>query len=251
MLLSFLNLIAFTLMIVVNVLSMQGIIGGIPTAGVSKEFDNVLTPAGWTFSIWAVIYALLLIFIIGGFATQQGKHDKYKVGHMFWISCLFNMAWLYTWQYKQIWLSMLLMAGLLVSLIIVYNRIGSTKTIYTAGFNVYLGWIIVATIANFTVMMVSFGLDGFGSNAQIWTTAVLPLAALILSAIVYFRKDWILGATAIFAYLGIISRQIMPKELNGGYAGVVTAAAVGFVLLLVATVFNFTKERKVVVDMTK
>jgi hypothetical protein len=58
------NIIAYILTIVFNALSGTGVFNGRTIGGVSDDYPNLFTPAGFTFSIWSVIYLFLLIFVI-------------------------------------------------------------------------------------------------------------------------------------------------------------------------------------------
>jgi L-cystine uptake protein TcyP (sodium:dicarboxylate symporter family) len=69
---------------------------------------------------------------------------------------------------------MLLMVVLLVSLIYIVRIIGKEglslrdRIFIRLPFSVYFGWITVATIANFTVRLVSFNWNGFGIAPAGW-----------------------------------------------------------------------------------
>ena len=237
MIMTIINTIAFVVMILVNILANTGRLGGYTTGEISSQYNNLLTPAGWTFSIWGVIYALLLVFVVASFFNNSARDITNRIGNWFWISCVFNILWLLTWHSNLIWLSMIMMVGLLATLIGMNIKLIGTYNLFSAGFSTYLGWITVAFLANFTVMLVSFGMNGLGTNSQIWTTAILPVAALIIAAVVFFKADWVYGLTAMVAYLGIVYRQIAPTGLNAKYAGPLTASLVSLVMITFVTIF--------------
>ncbi|KAF6266061.1 hypothetical protein COO60DRAFT_1475417 [Scenedesmus sp. NREL 46B-D3] len=55
------NVVSYLLFILINTLANKGFFG--PTnADVSKEYRTPLTPAGWAFSIWGIIFALTWLF---------------------------------------------------------------------------------------------------------------------------------------------------------------------------------------------
>jgi len=59
------NILLFALTVVVN--SLAGgtkIIGGQLTAAVSDANPTLITPAGYVFSIWGIIYILLGVFVV-------------------------------------------------------------------------------------------------------------------------------------------------------------------------------------------
>ena len=82
------------------------------------------------------------------------------------------------------------MLGLLYTLILISKVI---KTYYidlnssylynitSFSFNIYFGWITVATVANFTGLLVSFEWGGFGISQEIWTSFIILVATGIAS----------------------------------------------------------------------
>lgn len=101
-----LNLVAYIFMVTLNALSITLPLGGMTTAELSDKFNNPFTPIGFTFSIWSIIYSLLLIFVIIGLVNYfRGKPQKNKlidknIGYLFAISCLLNGGWILAWQYQ-------------------------------------------------------------------------------------------------------------------------------------------------------
>ena len=51
-------------MVTLNALSIVIPLGGNTTQELSDKYDNLFTPIGFTFSIWSIIYTLLLVFSI-------------------------------------------------------------------------------------------------------------------------------------------------------------------------------------------
>ncbi len=91
------NIIFFALTVVVN--SLAGgtrLIGGQLTATVSDANPTLITPAGYVFSIWGIIYLLLGIFVVyQALPSQQGKEYQEKIGWLFILSSLINIGWLF------------------------------------------------------------------------------------------------------------------------------------------------------------
>src|SRR5208283_142777 len=96
--------------------------------------------------------------------------------YLFILSCVFNIAWLFLWQYNYIVLSVPLIFGLLVSLIVIYCRldIGRSKAPLNEKlsvhlpFSVYLGWITIACVANVSSALVSLNWNGLGIAPTVW-----------------------------------------------------------------------------------
>lgn len=68
-----LNTLGFALVITVNALANILPINGMNTGQISSLYPSLFTPAGITFSIWSVIYLLLLGFVIVQWGTLRSK----------------------------------------------------------------------------------------------------------------------------------------------------------------------------------
>lgn len=119
-------------MVTLNALSIVIPLGGNTTQELSDKYDNLFTPIGFTFSIWSVIYTLLLVFSVVPLVNYfRGKEKKNtftnkNIGYLYAISCLLNGTWILAWQYQYVGLSILVMLGLLATLIILHRNIQST-----------------------------------------------------------------------------------------------------------------------------
>ena len=95
-LLKWLNLVGFVTVVAVNsIVAATGLIGGKTTAQVSDAYPTLVTPAGYVFSIWSVIYVLLGVFAIAqALPRDYARVYREKIGWLFVLSCIFNIAWL-------------------------------------------------------------------------------------------------------------------------------------------------------------
>ena len=179
--LAIVNLVAFVGVIVVNALSTTIPLGGMSPGQLSDLYPNLFVPAGLTFSIWGVIYILLAIYVVYSlvFSIRRADLDRTfmeKSAALFLISCLANIGWIFSWQYRVLPLSLVCMVVLLLTLIAAYVRLGVGKS--KAGavekymvhlpFSVYLGWISIATIANVTALLVNYKWQRFGLSESFW-----------------------------------------------------------------------------------
>jgi hypothetical protein len=60
--LSVLNFLSVILVIAVNYLAQTGQFSNNTMASLSREYDNLFTPAGYAFSIWGIIFISLLFY---------------------------------------------------------------------------------------------------------------------------------------------------------------------------------------------
>ena len=238
------NLLAFVLMVAVNALANILPINGISTGAVSDSYPNLFAPAGFTFSIWGVIYVLLLLFILYQMGVFGGNHALVKrIGPLFIISSLANTAWIFSWHHHIIPLSLALMLVILITLIMAYLRIIHTdslslrdKLFMRLPFSIYLGWITVATIANATTLLVDLGWNGFGLSAEFWTIVATTAGAVIGIWTMLKYRDPFYGLVILWAYLGILFKHLPTGSFGGEYMGVIIAVSVLLAVVLATDV---------------
>lgn len=207
--LKWLALISYVFMIGLNGLANALPIGGITTGEMSDRYFNLFAPAGITFSIWGLIYLLLGYHVYQLFFDREIAPSKY-----FMISNVFNGLWIVAWHYDQITLSLALMIGLLISLTKVVMAYKELPMRYRLPFDVYLGWITIATVANVTIWLVKAIPSGFGEYEPILTALVL----LTSLAIGFFTGNWLRSIpytlVILWSYLGILVKHISPAGFD-------------------------------------
>ncbi len=224
------TLLAFIIMVSVNYLAVLLPLGGRSTGEISDNYQNLFAPAGYAFSIWGLIYTLLGMYVV-----YQLWHDTNiliaKVNRIFIVNALFNASWIFAWHYDLIWLSVIIMAGLLITLIKIadifhYRTVTQKETwLVRLPFSVYFGWITVATIANVTVFLVYIGWNGFGLPESFWTVLALLAGALIGSWRMLLDRNIPYGLVFIWAYAAILFKHLSSKGFAGQYPSVILTAA--------------------------
>jgi benzodiazapine receptor len=241
------NIVAFILTIIVNGLAgSTAIIGGKVTAQISDANPTLVTPAGYVFSIWGIIYLLLGIFVIyQALPGNQGKTFQKRIGWLFVLSSIFNIIWLFLWQYEYLAASVIVMFLLLSTLILIYLRlnIGKSKASIQEKlavhlpFSVYLGWISIATIANVAVTLVSVNWDGFGLDPEVWAAIAIALALLITLLILATRKDVAFALVVIWALIGIGVNQsgnqtvVLLTQISAAIVAIAIIAVIAYTAL--------------------
>jgi hypothetical protein len=256
-------LVVFTYvaMIAVNVLANALPINGRTTGAISDAYQNLFAPSGLTFAIWGIIYLLLgahVLYQLGLFHSPDDKGGAgdsrrvallERVGVLFSLSSLANVAWILSWHYDLILLSTLLLTTMLVLLVLITRTILAAdlsprdRALVRLPFSVYFGWLTVATIANITVWLVSIGWDGFGIPESIWAVAIIAVGAIIGTAVIVRDFDIAYGLVLVWAYLGIWIKHTSATGFNGAYPAVIATALVGIAALLVAGVVTILRRR--------
>jgi hypothetical protein len=233
------NLVALIATFIVN--TYAGVLGlnGRTTGAISDLYPVLITPPGYVFLIWTVIYFLLLAFAVyQALPSKVGAAFHQKISYYFILSCAANMVWLFLWHWGYVVISVVPMFLLLLCLIIIYIRLGIGKgkvpfverLAVHLPFSVYLGWITVAPIANVAAAFNSLGLDGLGLGDVTWTALVMAIAILITVVILFTRGDIAYSLVIIWALAGVAVKQSAIQTLvTTSIAGIVIIA-----LMLVA-----------------
>jgi benzodiazapine receptor len=246
-LLKWLNIIAFVAVVIVNGLAgSTTLIGGQDTAQVSDNNFTLITPAGYTFAVWGIIYTLLGLFVIyQALPSDKGKTTE-KVGWFFILSCIANICWLFLWQFEFLAVSVVLMFLLFASLLKAYLNLGISKSSISwseriavqAPFSVYFGWITIASIANVAAALVSVGWNGLGLSAETWGILVILIALLITTLVVITRRDVAYGLVIIWALIGISSGQSGNQNITLLTQTSAVVVAVVIVVTLILQIFK-------------
>jgi hypothetical protein len=223
------NLLFFLGVIIVNVLSVTLPLGGNSTGEISDKYHTYMTPAGYAFSIWSLIYLLLAGFVIYQFRSYTASRDSVRaIQFWFVLSCIFNMSWLFLWQYLYIELSLVAMVLMLITLIVIYrktrliaNPTPGENWLVKLPFSIYLGWISVATIVNVSIVLEKNHWEGWGLSGSTWAVILLCVGTLLAVVVSYPYRDSIYPLVFVWAFIAIALEQ---KEASNVYlTGLITA----------------------------
>lgn len=218
------NLAAFVLVLAMNTLSNVLPLNSQTMPEISAKYPSLFTPAGFTFSIWGVIYLGLMIFVIYQALPSQRDNDAIsRISRLFQLSCLANAAWIVVWHYDLLWLSLLIMLLLLASLIGIYRQLldevehapVSQHLALHLPFSLYTGWITVATIANVSVLQTANGWDSAGLTAISWTLVKLAVAGAIGATVISRVGDAVFILVIAWASYGISVMQSATPAVSG------------------------------------
>lgn len=212
------NTISLIFALVMNGLAGSTVFNGKTVGEVSRQYDTLFAPAGYAFAIWGLIYLLLILFVCyQWFAWFKHKEDQElkQTGIWFAVGNVANGLWIIAWLNESVGISVLLMFVLLASLIVLTARL--RLEIWDAPVRViafvwwpivfYLGWIVVAAVANVAAYLVSIGWDGGFMSAPTWTIFLIGIATLIYLFLVLYRNMREAALVGIWALIAIAVRQ--------------------------------------------
>lgn len=247
-LLATLNLLALAGVLIINTLAIMLPINGMSTGELSDLYPSLFTPAGFTFSIWSVIYLLLIGFVIVQW-TLLSKRYFTELSLWFLLSSLANISWILTWHYLFIYASVLIMLILLFSLTRIFLLLQAfdlhtwkEKIFVKLTFIFYLSWICVATIANISALLVSLSWDGGFLSPIAWTIIMISIASALGIYIAARFREPAFFIVLIWALYGIYGKWTGSE--NNAIA--MTALAELSLLFALFFVFRFGLKKKTI-----
>jgi hypothetical protein len=236
--------------VLVNSLAGIGMLNGKSTGEISDKYATLVTPAGYVFGIWSVIYLLLAVFVVfQALPSQKDKTFQRQVGVLFVLSSLFNCVWIFLWQYEYITASVPLMFALLATLIATYLRLNVGKSDATMKeklsvhmpFSVYFGWITIASIADVATALVSIGWDGFGLDNTTWAVLVIAIALILTLLVIATRRDAAYGLVIVWAAAGIAVKQNANQNV---FTAAVASATIVAIALTLSILYSMHKQQE-------
>jgi hypothetical protein len=188
-------------------------INGLNTGEVSALYPSLFTPAGITFSIWSVIYLLLLAFVLWQWIRLRDTRTQEiyrQLSPYFILSSVFNISWILAWHFLYVWVSVIIMLAFLVTLTLAFLKLQqanlntrSNRFFVSLPLTTYFAWICVATIANIATALVSLKLSSYMLAPETWTVIMMAVAFLLAVYITLTYKKPAFAAVVTWALAGI------------------------------------------------
>ncbi|CAF0775732.1 unnamed protein product [Brachionus calyciflorus] len=211
-----LNALLYVVLVFINASASSPSIGIFKnvTGDISNEHQVDITPAGWTFSTWGIIYTwqgLWIVYSIASIFIRNNGNRLYLVPPVFtrlffvfiYLHYAFNISWLFIWDNQIFSLAFAFLALLTISLYIAtaisHKNIYDSETHLTKnrqtkflwlyriflnnGLAFYATWVTLATFLN---MAIAWTYEWHGER-KIASVICLSFAALIIFT--YFILD--------------------------------------------------------------
>lgn len=241
------NTVTFGITLYLNYIFGSGAGGRRNVGEISAQYDTLITPAGYAFSIWGLIYLLLLSFIVFqwvSFFKSQNQKSLIPSSIWFGLSNVFNGLWIIVWTSEMITVSVLVIFALLICLLMLVVKLRLET--WDAPLDIiafvwwpiciYTGWVITASVVNLSVWFLAKEI--LLSNQAFWTIAVLFIGTGIYLALIRFRNMREAALVGVWAFIAIAVKQ-WDNQYMVAYAALIFATA----LFLAASIHGF-KNRK-------
>lgn len=232
--------------LVINTLGAVGLINGLTQKQISDMYQTLITPSPATFSIWSVIYSLLLISVI---VMIVKKDDPYyqsvldQISGLFRISCILNIAWIVSFSFVLVELSVVFILGFVITLALICRKLlmiqQGKRWLLPLSFGLYTGWLVIATVVNIAAALVKLKWNGFGIGDEIWASVILIIAVLLVIAILVKIRNAAFPLPVAWAYFGIY-RNLSSLE---GYSLLQIISLAGMVVLIGAAAIRLYQNR--------
>jgi hypothetical protein len=249
------NLIGLLVVVLVNALANVIPFNDQTTGEVITRDPIPFQPAGWVFGIWGLIYILLGVFAIYGLLPAGRRNRRLqRISPLFLITNLANITWLVLWHWEQFAASLVVMAVLLVTLIVIYigvrirnplaqDSLRQTKLqrlIMWTPFSIYLGWICVAALANLMVWLDRSGWDGGPFSYNVWAALFIVAGTLAAALFAFLWHDALIPLVFVWAFIGIAQQQWGESTLVSVVAIVFTVVMAGLAAAAMLLAFDRT-----------
>lgn len=213
-------------------------------AGGFLDADSTLiAPGTGAFRIWSVIYTGMLAYAIWqALPAQRDDARQIRIGWWVAASLILNAVWIGVVQADLLYLSLPVIVALLAVLCRIFVILRRTRpksrveaVVADGAIGLYLGWVIIATAANATAILVAAGFDGFGIAPEVWAVLVLGVAAAIGISLALWGGGRIAPALSLCWGISWVAVARFTDEPYSPTTAI--AALVAVALIIVGTVY--------------
>lgn len=253
-----LSVLFFIVTMVFTVLASTGITPFLQkTSTISDMYTTEITPDGWTFAIWGIIYAFMaaiLVYVLSGFFRKNAYGYVYCSPAVlprgfFAIWCLnlsLNIGWLFLWDRSLMIPALIFLIFIAITnyIMIAFSCLGLhsygawlrkyhkvdlylTQVLVQNGIAIYATWTTIASLVNLNIVLAN---EAKMSQSGASTTALSILAVFVFTW--YVLENWVLERhvryilsiypTVIWAVTGVFSKNY--NAAAPSHNNIVTAA---------------------------
>lgn len=231
-------------LIVMNALSNTGAFGGQTNGDVSAKYPTLITPAGYAFSIWGLIFLGLLIFAVYQALPAQATNRRFRAaGPWIILNAVCNAVWSPIFNQEWIGIALLVILLMFSSLLMVVEKLEinpkldipdpapSQETwLARIPFLLYFGWLTVATILNIAVYLKASNFPLSGLSESVWAEGVL-IVGLVVGTYLFNRYR---SVAYILVFAWAYAAIAVKHQTNQGILIVAGAGAVAAIGLAIA-----------------
>lgn len=184
----------------------------------SAAAQSPVTPAGYAFSIWGLIFGLALVYAVWQlFPKQRDNPLLRRVGILTALAFFFNTVWevvaqLVTFSWPTVVIIILICLSSVVAVRRLANERGMTKTeriLVWGTMSLLAGWVTAATFANIAAVMSQFGYPWYSVDGTLMSVLLLALASIMTVGILSkIKGNWVYGCAVLWAFVAIMAANL-------------------------------------------
>ncbi len=240
--------VVLVITLVINYMGAMGMINNLSQKEISDMFPTLITPGPVTFSIWGLIYILLLASVIVMIVKSNESYYSNaidEISSLFWLSSLLNIGWIIAFSYLQIGLSTLLIFGFVILLVMINQKLRSIQSgaqwLLPLAFGLYGGWLFIATVVNTAAWLVQVEWSRWGIGDSTWGVAILLVALALTFGVLRQHRNAIYPLPIAWAYLGIYQALASTESAAGQPGFMPIIALIGMAVLAGMVIVQFVQ----------
>ena len=224
----------------VNWMASKGYINHVLPGDISDKYPTFITPAGYAFAIWGLIYLGLIAFSV--YQALPRNHERFRsIRTVYILSCVANCLWIYLWHYEIILGCVVVIFGMLAALVFICLKLRDADSnqeilLVQTPFALYFGWVTVAAILNTAVALVYLGIRFSETTATILACVLIAVAVALGATIRPIVSNSAYPLAVAWALTAIALQQ-------SGKTAIVFFCAFGVIASLVSALSFVMKEK--------
>ncbi|MGD9628721.1 MAG: tryptophan-rich sensory protein [Pyrinomonadaceae bacterium] len=215
-----------------NWLAAVGRINGVTPEVISDKYPTPITPAGYAFAIWSLIYVGLIAFSVYQMLPRFSPRLR-GIRSFYILSCALNCGWIYMWHHDQIAICLVIIIFLWATLLLINLHLKHTEGpgeywLVKAPFSIYFGWVTAATLVNFAILLVSLDVSLTPTSWSVVGIGLILFAGALGILIRIRLNNYLYPLAIAWAVAAIGVKQ-------SGQTLIVVACAVALIACLIAT----------------
>ena len=187
-----LTALVFGIQTIVTFGSNAGMLGGLTNPQVSVKYTSLVTPAGFAFAIWGIIFTSEAVMVSLPFLLDLAPATRSALASStaaFVAANIFQTAWSWAFAYERLWIAACLLTSIAVSLFLAVTAFVATSSSSSLSWQALVvcggpmalhgGWTAAAALVNWNLACVGASY----SMPRQFTLAFSTIAASLLVAI--------------------------------------------------------------------
>lgn len=201
--------------------------GASPGSGAGAEL--LITPVGWAFSIWGVIYTLAIVQAVCAAASRDARVSRrFQVDQV--VLYLGAVLWIFMAALDSSTLTFLALSLMLVAAVDGVLTLARTaveprwfRLVTQTAFGLFAGWVTAAFFLNLSTALVGWGV--VEADQVAWQLVVVAVATVTLIALLLATRLPTYALAGLWALVGIVVTGASEGTTAVVIAGVVAAVA--------------------------